>query len=476
MLFKEVKMKLWKVWYDEIKIFRSACSRNRTFHWMITVLVAFSLRSDIAGVTSFIRSLGFHEKYYSSFLNHFHTPAVNLVKLRCLWIELCFHLFNKNIYRVQGRFVAIADGLKNPKEGRKMPAVRSLHQESDGNTKPEFIMGHYFECISLLVHTVKQAFAVPLVSKIHDGVIFDPKEKELTLIDKFVKLVHLTFSVSDKFILVADAYYAAKKLLTSLTKQGNHMITRMRSNAVAWTLYEKDTTSSSRGRPRIYGEKFHLRKLFQSTENFIKDKSPVYGEESVDIQYRVLDLVLRPFAIAVRIILVIHPTRGKIILLCTDRAMSALEIIKLYGFRFKIEVSFRHAIRVIGVYGYHFWMMCMKKISKGSKSQHVYQNDERYQAAVIRKIKAYETFVQLGLISQGMLIYLSVYFTKQVWTNFGSWLRTMKTDCCPSELVVSYAMRNTFWIFLQELPKNDIWKKFFEKRAAPDRLPGLKRA
>ena len=46
------------------------------------------------------------------------------------------------LVRVNGRTVVLADGLKRPKEGRKMPAVKSLHQESRCNAKASFIMGH----------------------------------------------------------------------------------------------------------------------------------------------------------------------------------------------------------------------------------------------------------------------------------------------------------------------------------------------
>jgi hypothetical protein len=38
-------------------------------------------------------------------------------------------------------WVLVGDGIKIPKRGKKMPAVKLLHQQSESNTKPEYIMG-----------------------------------------------------------------------------------------------------------------------------------------------------------------------------------------------------------------------------------------------------------------------------------------------------------------------------------------------
>lgn len=50
----------------------------------------------------------------------------------------------------------------------------------------------------------------------------------------------------------------------------------------------------------------------------------------------------------VRFVAVSHPSRGSCLLMCTDVSLEAIEIIRLYGLRFKIEYGFKQAVRQIG--------------------------------------------------------------------------------------------------------------------------------
>jgi hypothetical protein len=56
-----------------------------------------------------------------------------------------------------GYVVFVADGLKIAKEGKKMPAVKCLHQESQNNSKAEYIMGHSFQVISFPAKNAERA-------------------------------------------------------------------------------------------------------------------------------------------------------------------------------------------------------------------------------------------------------------------------------------------------------------------------------
>ena len=50
----------------------------------------------------------------------------------------------------------------------------------------------------------------------------------------------------------------------------------------------------------------------------------------------------------VRFVAAAHPTPGTYILMCLDLELVPIEIIRLYGYRFKIEVSFEQSLHVGG--------------------------------------------------------------------------------------------------------------------------------
>src|SRR6266699_594775 len=461
---------LWLAWLRALQPLRPACSRTTTFLWLVLVLAALCLRPDLAGVTSLVRSLGLSDASYYCLLHFFHSSALDLDRLTQLWRQTLQQLFRRCLVRVKGRPVVLVDGLKRPKEGRKMPAVKSLHQESRCNAKASFIMGHSLQAVALLVQAAGLCFAVPVAARIHEGVVWTARDRR-TLLDKLSGLL-LGLKWSCPLTVVADAYYAAAKFAGSLLANGHHLVTRVRSNAVAYfPPSPRRCRKPHRGRRRLYGHKTPLQDWFRFRKQFLKAPSPVYGESGITLRYLSQDLLWRPLGQLVRFVSVSHPTRGNLILLCTDLTLDALEIIRHYGWRFKIEVSFKQAIHTVGAYAYHFWMQDMTPIRRGSGKQYVQRKSEIYRAHIRRKLAAYERHIQLGLIAQGLLQYLALRFRRVAWFNFHSYIRTACPQKPPSEWVVSHALRHTWPDFLRGSVQSTILKKFLAIKISPERCP-----
>ena len=207
---------LWISWIEWVWKLRGAFSRERTFFWGVLVLISFSIRQDLSGVTSFIRGSGIKPKFYQRILHHFHSDGVDLAKLTQLWVQICLQALRPCLEIINGRVIILGDGLKAGKEGRKMPGVKLLHQQSQNNSKPEYIMGHSIQAISLLVKGGESHVAVPLAARIHEGFKTSNRYKK-TLIDKILDLL-ASSKIDPNYYLVADAYYASKKMIRNLIK------------------------------------------------------------------------------------------------------------------------------------------------------------------------------------------------------------------------------------------------------------------
>lgn len=457
-------MPLWVLWWSALQQLRPAFTRPRTFLWFATTVAGVTVRTDLLGATSIVRALKLRPKCYALLLDNMHSTAVQLDKLNALWTALVLRIF-PNPLRVNGRLVFVGDGIKIPKRGKKMPGVKLLHQQSENNNKSEYIMGHSMQAVSVLVEAAGSVLAVPLAIRIHEGVVWSNRDTR-TLLDKMLSLLDI-IAVKAPYYFVGDAYYAAGKMIHGLLEHGNHLITRVRSTAVAYAMCDA-SERRSRGRPKIYGKKIILKTLFDNAAAMEQAPSPVYGEKKVTLSYSVHDLLWRPVGKIVRFVAVVHPSRGSIMLMSTDTSLSATEIIRLYGLRFKIEHSFKQAVRVIGAFSYHFWMKAMKPLRRGSGDQYMHHQSKTYRDTVKGKIHAYHVFLQVGVISQGLLQYLATVAPSAVWSCFGSWLRTIRPGIAPSEFVAAEALRKTLPDFLLSSPHDATIAKFILERQNQD--------
>jgi hypothetical protein len=132
---------------------------------------------------------------------------------------------------------------------------------------------------------------------------------------------------------VADAYYATGNIVRGLLAHDNHLVRWVKSNSVAFFPAAPPPPNRPRpkGRPAKYGKKIKVAALLKQTDQFQEAPSPVYGERGVILKFRAADLLWRPVGILVRFVVVLHPQRGAILLMCTDLMLSPLDIIRIYA-------------------------------------------------------------------------------------------------------------------------------------------------
>jgi len=425
-------MKLLRAVDELLPCFRSPFSHRATYEWFVLLLFSLLLREQAAGVTSCVNALGLSVRQYRNALHFFHSTTFSALDLSRYWLSAL--LSQSYLKRLNGQLVFVADGIKTSKEGQRMPGVKRLHQESQDNSKPEWIRGHLFGMLALLTGLGSHLFATPVAVELHDGLI---DAEPQSIVDRMARLAIALMPPGS--YLVLDAYYTAANFLQAIRGAGLNAITRARINTVAYRPLPPRTTARTVGRPKRWGERVQLKTLFEQLETFTRVELNMYAEHRWAL-YRVIDLHWDSADVLVRFVLTKTPDGARYILLSTDVSLAPEQILLAYSWRFKIEVSFRALVHTMVGFGYHFWTKVETKAAMVGHNIDLGRLAANSARLVKRKIEAYQRFVTMAAIAMGILQHLALTMKDQVWASFPYWLLTRGDT--PSEAVVRAALRN----------------------------------
>jgi DDE superfamily endonuclease len=420
-----------------LKELRPVFSREASFNWFVLLLWGVLLSTQTPAVTSYVNALGLSEGYYHRALHWFNTSAFSINELCRRWGEWLSE--HPNRHSLNGKRVYVGDGIKVAKEGRKMPGVKGLHQESEDVSKPEWVRGHYFSALGLLLGAGQALFATPIILKLHDGINAPDAEAEGTLVDKMA-LLCIQFMVKGSYVIM-DAYYASAKVLTPFREYGIHLISRARISTVVYGPFCRCPVPAGPGRPRKWGTDIKLRELFAPIEDCLKTSVWLYGQQ-VSVYYQCFQFHWDSPDDLVLFVLTQMPNGKQIILLSSDLSLSGAQVIEAYGWRFKIEVSFRSLVQILGGFCYRFWLKSMETAARWPKNMTLANYPETFQAQVARKVEAFERFINLNAIALGLLQVLALEMPKTVWRYFPGWFRTLPKHGYPSEQIVRLSIQH----------------------------------
>jgi hypothetical protein len=427
---KELYQRLEQIMVEFRPVFR----REVTFEWFVLLLWGILLNKQPPAVTSYLNALGLGEGYYHQALHWFKSRAFSVDALCNCWGEVLKK--NMNLHRLKGQRVYVGDGIKVGKEGRKMPGVKRLHQESEDVSKPEWIRGQYFSALGLLLSSDKALFASLMVLKVHDGI---EEEAEVTLVEKMA-LLCVKYMEQGSYVLL-DAYYASVKVLNPFREQGIHLISRVRSTTVAHAAFSRLPGKHGPGRHRKWGSNIKLRELFAPIEMCNQASVWLYGQP-MKVYYQCFEFFWDSPDEPVLFVLTQLPSGKQIILLSSDLSLTGAEVIEAYGWRFKIEVSFRTILNLLGGFSYRFWLRSMERATKWPQNLRLKDYPQTIQTQISVKLESFERFINLNAIALGLLQVLALEMPQTIWQHFPLWFRSLPKHGYPSERIVLLSLQN----------------------------------
>jgi hypothetical protein len=432
--------------------FKVIFSRKSTFCWFVVILTGLMVRSDHLGITSIVRELSLTERAYPAMLHFFRSEGWQIESIRFIWIRIVSR--TPVLIKESERFILIGDGVKQAKEGRKMPGVKKLHQESDNSSKGEYIHGHLFGGLGILAGNGVKYYSILLSVRLHEGIAAlqkwrkgDDYEEESHVV-KMIRDAARVVKILGESILLLDRLYLTIPMLTALVQTpGLCVVTMAKSNAVA---YYPPGPYKGRGAKPKKGAKVRIADFFSSAK-FTATQMNLYGNEK-EVRYFCIDLLwgkglYQPLRFVLTVI-----DGVKAILVSTDLTLTPEQITSLYCRRFKIECSFRELKQVVAGFSYHFWSKAMPKLKK-FKSNDVNQTNlenvtnPNHRKLICSTVKAIECFVQISVIALGLLQLIGLTFHKTINQAGGRFMRTVSNKTPSERTVADYLRKNIYMLF-----------------------------
>jgi hypothetical protein len=456
--------------------FRSCFKREATFKWFVILVIGFMQRTDCLGITSVIRDLMLDGNLYECLRAFFYSSAWTLESLRTTWYSIVRN--SGLVYRVHGRTVLAGDGVKQSKEARFMPGVKKMVQESEDSSKAQFIFGHLFGAVGVVLGKSAGLLCLPLKMNIQDGLqaAADWDESTISSESHVLQMINSSFETAKAFgksVVLLDRYFLSVPALQRLQELNDSLsskeslleiVSKAKSNCVA---YRKPNNSQHhRGRPRKKGDPVPIRDLWNNRELFQSANALLYGKRS-DVSYFSCDLLWgKKLCRELRFVLAEY-NGMRCILVSTDLSLSPVEIIELYALRFKIEHCFREFKQQFGGFSYHFWTKHLEKLNhfkrKDVPDPLQMVDNARCKNLILGKIKAIEGFVLLASIAMGITQMLSLLENLYGDVQSCRYLRTPPRHRV-SEASFMYFFRKSFFALSMRHPDSFITRFILEKQ------------
>lgn len=451
---------MWNYIENILSSFRSLFSRRAAYQWFAVITIGIMTRTDKLGLTSIVRSLCLRPSAYESIVKFFKASSWSLDEVRAHWCDTVRE--HASLFCIGGRPVLVGDGVKQSKEGRHMPGVKRMAQESETQTKPDMIHGHMWGCTGILIGTDAGHMAcTPVSMRIHDGLqaAEEWQAPGTSGSSHVVRMVQDACRAAQHFgssYCLLDRYFLTVPALEELEKQNGEndcrvdLITKAKRSAAAY-MPAPPKKPGQKGRPRKKGEKVKLWGLFKSLrDSFTAASAVMYGKKQ-DIRYYCIDLLWGQGRYQKLRFVLVEYNSTRSILVSTDLSLDPVKIIEAYCLRFRIETAFREFKQQAGGMAYHFWTKAMPRLDHFRKKTDPdplgFVSRESDREKILKTIRASEMYVMMSCIAMGIIQMLSLDPKYCIPPEELRYQRTPAKEK-PSEANIMYYLRQNIFAFM----------------------------
>ncbi len=337
----------------------TSLGRQRS-QWFIYALLAFivpftsSISSNILRCINTLFGLSVNRRRFYTFMASNKLPWSNL------WPQLWNMIPNPV---TDDRLLVALDDFINPKTGRKIFGCAHIFDHAAKANQSKYPWAQNVVLVGLLKRIKGRWACLPLAHRFYlpkkalasNSDTMSIPGKATSFHTKLEQAAEMIIQLAQHFVgvpvtVVCDSWFGNNGLFKPVRKHlgtSFHLLSRLRSNSVLYTLASK-RTAKQRGRSRKYGRRLGTCAEMAAT---IKPESSclrvfLYGHYR-DVLASTKVVMLKTLKCPVRVVWIFRNTQW-IALFSTDLDLTAEQIIEYYGARWKIESGFKEIKQDIG--------------------------------------------------------------------------------------------------------------------------------
>lgn len=331
------------------------CFTAPSFAYFQSYVWALMVVEDRKCMTRIARCVFFHQRELSSWERFLAEHRWSLRAVTVSLVTLVVAKLGAQL-QVHGAYLLGKDTTLVAKTTTRMVGVQKWKDHSDNADRGTYLVGHHWNLVGLISPWGTRWLCGPLVMRLVPGLkgarqwsVGDAMEPLSFWDAAIAAILEVTRCLGEAPVrVVADAYYAKAPFLNGLRARGIDVISRLRKDAVGWDDPEP-RPSGTRGRKPRYGRQWLLASLL-TAQTPTRERLTLYGKLT-EVVFVVRDVWLRDVTQKVRVV-VLEGAKEPLLLVSTDLALSALQIIELYGARFSIELTIRDLKQHFGLGDY----------------------------------------------------------------------------------------------------------------------------